>query len=96
MEKSGATGFDDCQVKIADCGGVLAKDARKVPDAANRAKGLWEIRVRRRNWGPTPLIILKAVFKGQDLRDCALLAARTLFHTMGHKIILNNGNRKQL
>ena len=34
-------GLDDFQVKIADFGVVLAKDAKKVRDAANRAKGLW-------------------------------------------------------
>ena len=36
----------DWEVKIADFVVLLAKDAKKVPDAANRAKSLWEIRLR--------------------------------------------------
>jgi hypothetical protein len=39
-------------------------------------------------------LYLKAVFKGQDLKDFALLAVGTLFQTMGYKIILNNKNGK--
>ena len=31
VEKSGAGGLDDWQVKIADCGLLLGKDAKTVP-----------------------------------------------------------------
>ena len=51
-------GLDDWEVKIADFVVLLGKDAKKVFDAANRAKGLWGIRLRCRNWGLTPAIIL--------------------------------------
>ena len=53
VDKSGGAGLDDWEVKIADFGVLLGKDAKKVPDAANRAKGLWGIRLRCRNWGLT-------------------------------------------
>ena len=45
-------------MRIMDFVVGLGKDAKKVPDAANRAKVLWEKRLRCRNWGLTPLIIL--------------------------------------
>ncbi len=40
VDKSVAGGLDDWDVKIADFVVLLGKDAKKVPDAANRAKGL--------------------------------------------------------
>ena len=48
----------DWEVTIVDFVVLLAQDAKKVRDAANRAKGLWGIRLRCRNWGLTPAIIL--------------------------------------
>ena len=33
-------------MRIADFVVLLGKDAKKVPDAVNRAKSLWEIRLR--------------------------------------------------
>ena len=59
VDKSGGVGLDDWEVKIADFVVLLAKDAKKVRDDANRVKGLCEIRLRCRNWGLTPLIIQK-------------------------------------
>ncbi len=58
VDKLVAGGLDDWEVKIADFVVLLGKDAKKVSDAANRAKSLWETRLRCRNWGLTPLIIL--------------------------------------
>jgi hypothetical protein len=47
-------GFCSIYGEACDATGVgLGKDAKKVRDAANRAKGLWEIRLRCRNWGLT-------------------------------------------
>jgi hypothetical protein len=40
VDKSVAGGLDDWEVEIADFVVVLAKDAKKVADAANRAKSL--------------------------------------------------------
>ena len=45
-------GSENCGFQCA-----LAKDAKKVRDAANRANGLWGIRLRCRKRGLTPLII---------------------------------------
>ena len=57
LDKVVAGGLDDWEVKIADFVVLLAKVAKKVFGAVNRAKGLWEITLRCRNWGLTPLII---------------------------------------
>ena len=57
VDKLGAGGLDDWEVKIADFVVLLGKDAKKVPDAANRAKGLWEIRLRCRKRGLTPMAL---------------------------------------
>ena len=52
-------GFCSIYGEAFDATGVLlGKDAKKVRDAVNRAKRLWGIRLRCRNWGLTPLIIL--------------------------------------
>ncbi len=58
VDKLGAGGLDDWEVKIADFVVLLGKNAKKVRDAANRAKGLWGIRLRWRKRCLTPLIIL--------------------------------------
>ncbi len=41
VDKAGAGGLDDWEVKIADFVVLLGKDAKTVLDATNRAKGLW-------------------------------------------------------
>ncbi len=46
LDKVGGGGLDDWEVKIVDFVVLLGKDAEKVPDAANRAKSLWGIRLR--------------------------------------------------
>ncbi len=46
VDKLVAGGLDDWEVKIADFVVLLGKDAKKVSDAANRAKRLWQIRLR--------------------------------------------------
>ncbi len=66
-----AGGLDKGEVRNENCGFcsiygeafdatdvLLGKDAKKVPVAANRGKSLWGIRLRCRNWGLTPLVIL--------------------------------------
>ncbi len=58
VDKSGGNGLDDWEVKIVDFVVLLGKDAKKVSDPASRAKGLWKIGLRRRNWGLPPLILL--------------------------------------
>ncbi len=51
-------GFCSIYGEACDATGVLlGKDVKKVPDATNRANSLWEIRLRCRNWGLTPLSI---------------------------------------
>jgi hypothetical protein len=56
VDKLVAGGLDDWEVKIADFVVLLGKNAKKVRDAANRAKGLWGIRFRCRKRCLTPLI----------------------------------------
>ena len=66
VDKLVAGGLDDWEVKIADFGGFLGKDVKAVFDAANRAKGLWEIRLHCRNSGlsRTALSSVNSLLKG--------------------------------
>ena len=64
VDKFGGGGLDDWEVKIADFVVLLGKNAKKVRDAANRAKGLWGIRFRCRKRCLTPLIPVTPLIPG--------------------------------